>query len=165
MTVDTLGLVLFLVGLIFLILELANPGRFLGVVGTTGLVVGLVQMIWPAFLKGTGWSPFAVVGVAGLTALSSVYFYRRFAPAVQVPEVFSSEALVGSVGRVQVSIDPDSLRGRVQIGGLLWSATAPVTIEAGRDARITKVDGAHLEVEPAAQETSTKSGSKLSKNK
>lgn len=151
MAVDYLGLVILLIGIALMVAELANPGYFIGVAGTTGIVVGLIQMAWPDFFK-SAYSPFVAVGVAVLATWGSIEFYRRFAPATKVPETLSSDALIGRTGRVVTTVRPNELKGKVKIGGIEWSATSTETIPEGADVVVRKVEGVHLEVEPAPKE-------------
>ncbi len=148
MVVDPLGLTIFLIGLGLLVLELANPGYFIGVAGTTGVIVGLVQMAWTDFIYGYAFSPIVVVIIAALSWWGSIQFYKRFAPPIKPPETLSSDALHGQVGKVVTRVEPDSLKGKVKIGGIVWSATSSTVIEEGTEAIVTKVDGVHLILEP-----------------
>lgn len=151
MVVDTLGLILFLIGIALTVAELANPGYFIGVAGTTGIVVGLIQMAWPGFFT-SSFSPFVAVGVAVVATWASIEFYRRFAPATKVPETLSSDTLVGKTGRVVTPVQPHSMTGKVKVGGIVWSATADQDIPEGRDVRVARVEGVHLHVEPLVPE-------------
>lgn len=142
--VDPLGLTIFLIGLALLIAELASPGYFLGVPGTTGVIIGLIQMAWPSFILGSWWSPIVVVIIATASFFASLEFYRRFAPPIKAPETFSSDTLVGMTGKVVKRIEPNSLSGKAKVGSIVWSATSPDAIDEGADIVVTQVDGVHL---------------------
>lgn len=148
--VDTLGLTIFLIGIALLVVELANPGYFIGVAGTTGIIVGIIQMIWPGFIGESVWSLVIVPIIAVAATWASVEFYRRFAPAVKVPETLSSDALVGRPGLVVTAVEPHSMKGKVKVGGIVWSATADAAIAAGADVVVRRVDGVKLVVEASA---------------
>lgn len=152
--VDMLGLSIFLIGLGLIVVELSQPGYFIGVAGTVGIIVGLIQMTWPGFILGNALSPFIVVAVALASVWVSVEFYRRFAPASRAPETMSSDTLIGETGKLISGVDPDSLRGKVKISGIVWSATGDEAIEAGRLVRVVRVDGVKLIVEPLAEPSS-----------
>lgn len=147
--VDALGLTIFLIGILLLVIELANPGYYVGVAGTTGILVGLIQMAWPGFILGSWWSPFIVVAIAIIALLVSIEFYRRFAPAVKPPETLSSDALVGLSGKVVRAVEPNNLKGKVKVGSIVWSATGPNAVEEGADVVVTAVEGVHLIVRPS----------------
>lgn len=147
MAVDYLGLAIFLIGIALMVAELAQPGYFIGVAGTTGVIVGLVQMAWPAFLK-SNYSPFVIVAVALVATAVSVEFYRRLAPANKPPETLSSDALLGQRGRVVVPTESTSVKGKVKLGGIVWSATSDAPIPTGTDVVVVRVEGVHLHVTP-----------------
>lgn len=148
MAVDPLGLTIFLIGVALIVVELTIPGYFIGVGGTALVAVGLVQIAWPEFLF-SPWSPFVVVVIVPIAIIVSVQFYKRIAPPSKMPETYSSDRLVGETGKVVVDVEPDSTRGKVKIGGILWSAEAESRIPAGTMARVVRVEGVHVVVEPA----------------
>lgn len=148
--VDTLGLVIFLIGIALLVLELANPGYFIGAAGSTAIFVGLIQMAKPDLIFHNALGPWIVSGIGLVSLVLSVQLYRRFAPAVKPPETLSSDALVGKTGKVVKRVEPDSLAGKVRIGGIVWSATGGQAVDEGAEVVVTRVDGVHLVVEPSA---------------
>jgi inner membrane protein len=150
MAVDPLGLTVFLIGVALLVIELANPGYYVGVAGTTAIIVGLVQMAWKDLLFNNAFGPWIVTAIAIASLLVSIEFYRRFAPAVKPPETLSSDALVGRTGTVVRAVDPGNLKGKVKVGGIVWSATGPMPIDEGAEVVVTAVDGVHLVVQPTA---------------
>lgn len=143
MVVDPLGLGIFLIGIALVIAELFQPGYYIGVAGTVGVVVGLLQMAWPDFLT-SWWSPFTVTAVAIVATFASIQFYKRFAPPTRVPETLSSDALVGRTGRVVTAIVPNAMTGKVKIGGIVWSADAADAIPPDVDVVVERVEGVHL---------------------
>jgi inner membrane protein len=156
--VDPLGLTIFLTGVGLLVIELANPGYFIGVAGTTGILVGLIQMAWPGFILGSWWSPFIVVTIAVAATWTSVEFYRRFAPAVKAPETLSSDALIGRTGLVVTPVEPHSMKGKVKVGGIVWSATSDERIPNGTDVVVRRVEGVKLVVAPTIPPHAPSSG-------
>lgn len=154
MAVDPLGLTIFLIGVALIVIELTIPGYFIGVGGTALVAVGLVQIAWPEFLF-SPWSPFVVVVIVPFAIFVSVLFYRRIAPPDQRPETYSSDRLVGETGKVIVEVQPDSTTGKVKIGGIVWSAESDTPIPVGATARVVRVEGVHIVVEPATTEASS----------
>lgn len=142
--VDMLGLTIFLVGIALIVLELTQPGYFIGVAGTVGVIAGLVQMAWPGFLL-SWWSPPVAAVVALGASLASIQFYKKFAPPARAPETLSSDALVGMAGRVVTRVEPNHHQGKVKVGGIVWSAEAHAEpIDVGADITVIAVDGVHL---------------------
>ncbi len=80
--------------------------------------------------------------VGGLVILGIVYLATR---AHRSPVVTGTQAMVGA--QVE-AVEDFALRGRVRYGGELWNATSPVPLKAGQAARVVKVDGLTLWVEP-----------------
>lgn len=150
MAVDPLGLGIFLIGIALIVAELAQPGYYIGVAGTVGVIVGLVQMSWPSFLT-SWWSPFVVTVVALAATIVSIQFYKRFAPPTRAPETLSSDALVGKTGRVVTAIVPNATSGKVKIGGIVWSADANEEIPVDVDVVVERVEGVHLIVARAGK--------------
>jgi membrane-bound serine protease (ClpP class) len=66
--------------------------------------------------------------------------------AVRTPVATGAAGMVGA--SVEVFEDFTDAGGRVRFGGELWNARSPVPLRAGQHARIAKVDGLMLWVEP-----------------
>jgi membrane-bound serine protease (ClpP class) len=80
--------------------------------------------------------------VGGLVILGIVYLATR---AHRTPVVTGTQAMLGAL--VEASED-FALRGRVRYGGELWNATSSAPLKAGQAARVVKVEGLTLWVEP-----------------
>lgn len=80
--------------------------------------------------------------VGGLVILGIVYLASH---ARRRPVVTGTQAMVG--GRVEAAEDFVA-RGRVRYGGELWNACSAAPLKAGQAARIVKVEGLTLWVEP-----------------
>ena len=80
--------------------------------------------------------------VGGLVILGIVYLATR---AHRSPVVTGTQAMLGAV--VEAAED-FMARGRVRYGGELWNACSPVPLKAGQSARVVKVEGLTLWVEP-----------------
>jgi len=133
------------VGIALVVAELAQPGYYIGVVGTTGIIVGLIQMAFPVFLQ-SWWSPFIATAVAIAASFASIHFYKRFAPPANAPETLSSDALVGMTGRVVTGVQPNNTKGKVKVGSIVWSAESVEPIPEGSDIIVERVEGVHLVV-------------------
>ena len=80
--------------------------------------------------------------VGGLVILGIVYLATR---AHRSPVVTGTQAMVGALVE---AVEDFALRGRVRYGGELWNATSSVPLKAGQAARVVKVEGLTLWVEP-----------------
>src|SRR5215469_18924547 len=78
----------------------------------------------------------------GLVILGIVYLATR---AARTPVVTGTHAMLGAL--VEVTED-FAVRGRVRYGGELWNACSAVPMKAGQAARVVKVEGLTLWVEP-----------------
>ena len=84
----------------------------------------------------------AIATVGGLVILGIVYLGTR---ALRRPPTTGVQAMVGGT----VEADEDfAERGRVRYGGELWNAVAAAPLKRGQRARIVKVEGLQLWVEP-----------------
>jgi membrane-bound serine protease (ClpP class) len=81
--------------------------------------------------------------VGGLVILGIVYLATR---ARRSPVVTGTEAMLGAV--VEAAED-FAARGRVRYGGELWNACSAAPLKAGQAARVVKVEGLTLWVEPS----------------
>ena len=80
--------------------------------------------------------------VGGLVILGIVYLATR---AARTPVATGTQAMLGAV--VEAAED-FAARGRVRFGGELWNACSAAPLKAGQAARVMKVEGLTLWVEP-----------------
>jgi membrane-bound serine protease (ClpP class) len=80
--------------------------------------------------------------IGGLVILGIVYLATR---AARTPVVTGTQAMLGSV--VEAAED-FAANGRVRYGGELWNARSGMPLKAGQAARVVKVEGLTLWVEP-----------------
>jgi membrane-bound serine protease (ClpP class) len=80
--------------------------------------------------------------VGGLVILGIVYLATR---AARAPVATGTQAMLGAV--VEAAED-FAARGRVRYGGELWNAFSPAPLKAGQAARVVKVEGLTLWIEP-----------------
>jgi membrane-bound serine protease (ClpP class) len=81
--------------------------------------------------------------VGGLVILGIVYLATH---AARSPVVTGTQAMLGAV--VEAAEDIGTRGGRVRYGGELWNAASAVPLKAGQAARVVKVEGLTLWVEP-----------------
>ncbi len=84
----------------------------------------------------------AIATAGGLTIAGIVYLAGR---SQRRPVVTGTRGMIGASAEVVADF---SGRGRVRYGGELWSAHSAVPLVAGQQARITRVEGLTLWVEP-----------------
>lgn len=145
--VDPLGVGLLLTGLVLVVVELAYPGRYVGVAGTIGAVMGLVQMAWSGFLTSPS-SAYVGGGVAVLSAAVAFLFYERLAPPVTMPTEIPTPELVGLAGVVRIPIRPHAPTGQVEVEGRCYRAEAEGFVPVETAVRVVRVRGGHVVVEP-----------------
>jgi membrane-bound serine protease (ClpP class) len=145
--VNTTGVLLIIFGLALLVLELKVPSfGALGVGGAISLVIGSVMLtdVVPGVRVGLGTVAPAAVGLAALFLVLG-----RLALQAQLrPPATGASALVGQIARVRTPLVPGE-PGQVDLRGEIWRAISPVPLPAGHAARVCKVEGLTLTVEPA----------------
>ncbi len=134
----------FILALILVLLETVLPGIHFIWFGMAAIIVGFL-----ALALDIDWQVqvfiFAVLSV--VTALLARRFLSAENTATDQPGL--NERGSYYVGRIVVVADPIvNGRGRVRVGDTLWSAAGP-DMAAGARAKVTRVDGTVLVVEPA----------------
>jgi membrane protein implicated in regulation of membrane protease activity len=134
----------FILGALFLMLELFAPGAFMLWLGLAALAVGIISF-------GIDWSWQAQLVTFALLSLALIPVWRRFAPTVEKPSEspLLNRRAEGHVGRVFTLENPivDGV-GRVRIDDTIWRVTGP-DCPAGSRVRIVRADGPNLFVERA----------------
>lgn len=125
------------IGLSLLLAEVLNPGFFLAIPATVLIGLGLIGLIWPAFLFGWG-AAFAVPVLGGIGTVASIWAYKKWAPPSEIPDTLSVDSLPGKTGRVT-----DGNRVRIQGQEFRFHGT----FSPGQSVRVTAVDGLTLELE------------------
>ena len=149
--VELLGLGLLIVGLALIVAELTFPGYYIGVAGTVGLVVGLLEMVWPTFLTSPASGPIAAL-VAVVAAMISFQFYRKFSAPINQRGGSPGQELLGKTGIVVRTIRPHTIQGRVEIQGKLWGADGLDPIGPGSHIIVDQVRETHVVVKRAPTE-------------
>jgi inner membrane protein len=125
-------------------LEIAAPGAFMIWLAGAALVTGLMTLVY-----GFGWElQLAAFGVLAIASVLAGRFYFRERPMRSADPSLNRRAdrLIGEVVTVAEAISGG--QGRVQVGDSPWLAAGP-DMPAGARARIVRVDGSRLHVEPA----------------
>ncbi len=145
LSVNYAGLALVAVGVALIVAEFFYPAYgSLGVGGLIAFVVGSL-ILFDSDIPGLQVArpligAFATAGA--LTIGGIVYLASR---ALRAPVVTGARGMIGASAEV---IADFSGTGRVRYGGELWRARSSVPLRAGQPARIVKVEGLTLWVEP-----------------
>lgn len=134
------------VGVVFLIIEAMSPGFFLGVPGTALVALGIFSFFaYDLLLTPVG--IIVAVFAAIAAAVVSILIYRKISPE-RKPSTISKDTIIGKKGLVTVEATPDSITGKVEIEGALWSAKSiGETIPAGTYVIVKESRGVHVIVE------------------
>jgi membrane-bound serine protease (ClpP class) len=143
--VNTAGVLLILLAVIFFIMEMKITSfGLLSVAGVVSLLLGSVML----FERANGgpdlaWSVMipTICLVGGFFAVVAGLVFR----SRRRPPMTGDSGLIGSIGVVQTALLP---RGRVRVRGELWFARCRIPLAPGKTVRVTAVDGLTLEVEP-----------------
>ncbi len=147
---EAVGIVLLVIGIIFIIAEAATPGFFIGIIGTALIAMGLIGIFFP-YIYDTPWSTVIVVVVTLCSMLGTIMFYRRLGKP-QPTATTITESNVGREGLVLEDIDPHTLHGKVRIKHQVWSATADMHIPKGKMIKVVDWEGIHVIVEEIKEE-------------
>ncbi len=150
MTLATdLSLVFIVIGVLMLLVEISQPGSFLLVPATVLLALGGIGLIFPDLLL-TIWSPIIAVIILVPTTFLTIKMYQRLAPPAP-PQTTVATSLIGKEGQVEVEVVPGSLRGKVKIANVIWSATSATPISVGKHVKVVRSEGVHVTVEEIIQ--------------
>ena len=146
MEINSIGLIIFVVGIVLIIAEAFTPGTFILVPGVALTIVGALIMAFPGAAT-SGWTPVIFLVAFVPAFLLAFYVYKHIAPPGR-PTTLSSDSLVGRVGMVKTEIHPGNIRGKVNIENELWSATSDTVITEGTRVEVVKVQGVKVIVRP-----------------
>ena len=136
--------IILVLGAFCLIYEVFSPGAFLVIPGMVLLVLGVVGLIMPDVLMSI-WAPIIALIVAVPVTLITLKVYQHLAKP-EPPTTTVAESLVGREGTVTVPTETGSMKGKVRIGGDLWSATSDEPIEEGTEVIVESSEGVHVHV-------------------
>jgi membrane-bound serine protease (ClpP class) len=146
LSVSVTGLLLIAVGVALLLLELKVPSiGALGVGGTISLVLGVVMTA--TSVPGLTVSLPPLIAVALVTAAAFLFLGRLALRAQRQPPATGMQTLVGTRARTLTPLGAGR-PGQAALRGEIWRVVATTPVDAGRDVRVTGVDGLTLTVEP-----------------
>ena len=143
--VNYAGVLLFLLGIVFFVLEASVTSYgLLAIGGIVSMVLGSVMLIKTdaEFLRISWFVIVPVVTTATLVAFSIVGFGVK---AMRRRPATGREEMVGLVGIVKTALAP---QGQLAVHGELWEAVSDQPLRPGDEAEVTAVDGLRLRVKP-----------------
>jgi membrane-bound serine protease (ClpP class) len=148
--VNYAGVLLFLLGIIFFILEATVTSYgLLAIGGVVAMLLGSMMLIKTdvEFLQ-ISWS--VILPVVVLTAGFSLFMVGMGVRAMRRRPATGREELVGLVGIVQTALTP---HGQLAVHGELWEAISDRPLQPGDKAEVIRVDGLRLYVKPLSKQT------------
>lgn len=146
MAINTIGLIIFVIGIVLIIAEAFTPGTFILVPGVALTIVGAIVMAFPGAATSI-WTPIIFLVSFIPAFLLAFYVYKHIAPPGK-PTTLSSDSLVGRIGLVKTTVHPGNIRGKVNIENEIWSATSDLVIPEGARVEVIKVQGVKVIVRP-----------------
>jgi membrane-bound serine protease (ClpP class) len=148
--VNYAGVLLFLLGVVFFILEatVASYG-LLAIGGVVAMLLGSMMLIKTdvEFLQ-ISWS--VILPVVALTAAVSLLMVGMGVRAMRRRPATGREEMVGLVGIVQTALTP---HGQLAVHGELWEAISDRPLQPGDKAEVVRVEGLRLYVKPLSKQT------------
>ncbi len=146
LSVNVAGLALVAVGVGMIIAEFFFPTfGSLGLGGLIAFVVGSL-ILFDTDIPGFNIALPVIAALATVGALVIIAMAWIASRSLRRPVVTGVQAMVGDTAEV---LEDFTGTGRVRYGGELWNARSAVSLQAGHRARIVKVDGLTVWVEPA----------------
>ena len=148
--VSLMGLLLIALALAFFVLEAKYPTHgVLGVGGVISMVLGALMLVKSPW-TGMGVSLSAALGVAIPFAVLAILLARSVLRSHSWKQATGKEEMLGEEGEVIEPVGAAPATGLVRVHGELWRAASPSgeTIPKGARARVKKIDGLTVEVEP-----------------
>ena len=140
---DTITIILLVLGIVLVLAEPAMPGFFISAMGVFLVVLGVMAL--GGYAPTSSLSILAAFLASFIMLISLVIFYRRYG-GEKPPETTVASSIVGKKGIVKAKVIPHSLDGKVEIENSMWSATADETIDAGTPVVVTASEGVHVTV-------------------
>lgn len=130
---------------VFLILEIMTPTLVFACFTAASLAAGVYAWFAP---EAYYWQ----IGIFIVVSMVLLPATRVLAKKItkESPQKSNVDALIGMVALVTKDIDPD-LGGQVKIQGEIWRAWATEAIAAETKVIVTRIEGAHLHVEPKTE--------------
>ncbi|HSB44852.1 MAG TPA: nodulation protein NfeD [Nitrospira sp.] len=147
--VNYAGVLLFLLGIVFFILEASVTSYgLLAIGGVISMLLGSVMLIKTdvEFFQ-ISWT--VILPVVALAAAFSLFIVGMGVKAMRRRPVTGREEMVGLVGIVKTALTP---HGQLAVHGELWEATSDQPLQPGDEAQVTRVDGLRLHVIPLTKQ-------------
>ena len=146
--VNYAGVLLFILGIVFFILEATVTSYgLLAIGGVVSMVLGSLMLIKSdAEFFQISWS--VIVPVIITTATVSLFIVGMGIRALRRSPQTGSEGMIGAIGVAKTALRPD---GTLSIHGELWDAVSDQPIEQGMSAKVLRVEGLTLHVTPVSQ--------------
>ena len=148
--VNYAGVLLFLLGIVFFILEATVTSYgLLAIGGVISMLLGSVMLIKTdvEFLQ-ISWS--VILPVVALAAAFSLFIVGMGMRAMRQRPVTGREEMVGLLGIVKTALTP---HGQLAVHGELWEAVSEQPLQPGEEAEVVRMDGLRLYVKPLTKQT------------
>ncbi|WP_456402329.1 NfeD family protein [Persephonella sp.] len=143
-SINWLGLLLILAGILFFILEVVTPTfGALAISGVIAILFGSIILIDPD-------SPYGdiplqiIIPVVLFSALFFISIAYLGLKAQRRKTPTGSEGMIGMIGKAETDIDPE---GKVFVSGELWNAYSDEPIKKGEKVKVISMEGLQLKVE------------------
>ncbi|HEU4685204.1 MAG TPA: nodulation protein NfeD [Nitrospira sp.] len=145
--VNYAGVLLFLLGLAFFILEATVTSYgLLAMGGVVSMILGSVMLIkTDAEFFRISWS--VILPVVALAAAFSLLIVGFGVKAMRRKPVTGREEMIGLIGTAKTPLAPS---GQLAVRGELWEAFSEEPVQPGEPAEVTRVEGLRLYVRPLA---------------
>ena len=143
--VNYAGMLLFLLGIVFFVLEASVTSYgLLAIGGVISMLIGSVMLIKSdAEFFQISWA--VILPVVTLASFFTLLVIGTGIKALRRRPATGREEMVGLVGVARTALTPD---GQLAVRGELWEAVSEQPVSAGDQVEVTAVDGLRLRVKP-----------------
>jgi membrane-bound serine protease (ClpP class) len=143
--VNYAGMLLFLLGIVFFVLEASVTSYgLLAIGGVISMLIGSVMLIKSdAEFFQISWG--VILPVVTLASAFTLLVIGTAINALRRRPATGREEMIGLVGVARTTLAPD---GQLAVRGELWEAVSDQPVSAGDEVEVTAVDGLRLRVKP-----------------
>ena len=143
--VNYAGMLLFVLGIVFFVLEASVTSYgLLAIGGVLSMLIGSVMLIKSdAEFFQISWA--VILPVVTLASVLTLLVIGTGIRALRRPPATGREEMVGLIGIARTALAPD---GQLAVRGELWEAVSDQPVSAGDEVEVTAVDGLRLRVKP-----------------
>jgi membrane-bound serine protease (ClpP class) len=143
--VNYAGMLLFLLGIVFFVLEASVTSYgLLAIGGVVAMLIGSLMLIKSdAEFFQISWA--VILPVVTLASAFTLLVIGTGVNALRRPPATGREEMVGLVGTATTALAPE---GQLAVRGELWEAVSEQPVSAGDQVQVTAVDGLRLHVKP-----------------